>query len=81
MFLEDLVVEVVRQPVRQLRLVIRPPYGQLRVSVPLGTSEATIREVVLRQQAGTRRHQAALHQRPPVPVRRYETGETLYYQG
>ncbi|MGI4873893.1 MAG: M48 family metallopeptidase [Janthinobacterium lividum] len=77
----DLAVEVVRKPVRQLRLAIRPPQGQLRVTVPLGTSEATIREVVLRKQAWIRRHQAACQQRSPVPVLRYETGETHYYQG
>ncbi|QKG59257.1 M48 family metallopeptidase (plasmid) [Hymenobacter sp. BRD128] len=78
---DDLLVEVVRKPVRQLRLTIRPPQGQLCVTVPLGTREATIREVVRRKQAWIRQHQTAMQQRPPVPVLRYETGETHYYQG
>jgi predicted metal-dependent hydrolase len=81
LLLEDLLVEVVRKPVRQLRLAIRPPQGQLRVTVPLGTSEATIQEVVRRKQAWIRHHQTAIQQRPPVPELRYETGETHYYQG
>lgn len=81
LLIEDIAVEVVRKPVRQLRLTIRPPHGQLRVTVPLGTSETTIREVVLRKQTWIRRHQAALHQRPPGPMLRHETGETHYYQG
>jgi predicted metal-dependent hydrolase len=81
LLLDDFVVEIVRKPVRQLRLSIRPPQGQLRITVPLRTSEATIRAVVLGKQAWIRRHQAAMQQRPPVPVLRYETGETHYYQG
>lgn len=81
LLIEDLVVEVVRKPVRQLRLTVRPPQGQLRVTVPLRTSEATIRAVVLGKQAWIRRHQAAMQQRPCPPVLRYETGETHYYQG
>lgn len=74
-------MEVVRKPVRQLRLTIRPPHGQLRLTVPLHTTQATIQEVVLRKQAWIRRHQAAMQQRPPAPQLRYETGEAHYYQG
>ncbi|MGI4863106.1 MAG: M48 family metallopeptidase [Janthinobacterium lividum] len=81
LLVEDLSIEVVRKAVRQLRLVIRPPHGQLRVTVPLHTSEATIREVVLSKQAWIRRHQAAFQARPAVPSLRYETGEMHYYQG
>jgi len=74
-------VEVVRKAVRQLRLSIRPPLGSLRVTVPLRTTEATIREVVLSKQTWIRKHQAAFRQRPPAPVLCYEAGETHYYQG
>lgn len=81
LLVEDLAVEVVRKPVRQLRLAILPPHGQLRLTVPLRTSEATIREVVLAKQAWIRRHQAALRQWPVVPGLCYESGETHYYQG
>ncbi|MBO2033672.1 M48 family metallopeptidase [Siccationidurans ginsengisoli] len=81
LLVEDIVVEVVRKPVRQVRLSVRAPHGQLRVTVPLRTTEATIREVVLRKQAWIRHHQTAMLQRPPVPELRYETGETHYYQG
>lgn len=81
LLIEDIAAEVVRKPVRQLRLSIRPPLGQLRITVPPGTSEATIREVVLRKLAWIRRHQATIQQRPAPPALRYETGETHYYQG
>lgn len=81
LLIDDLPVEVVRKPVRQLRLSVRPPQGALRVTAPLRTSEATIREVVRQKQAWIRRHQAAFRQRPPAPVLRYEPGETHYFQG
>ena len=81
LLIDGLVVEVVRKPVRQLRLSVRPPLGQLRLTVPPRTSEATIREVVLRKQTWIRHHQAAMQQRPTAPLLHYETGETHYYQG
>lgn len=81
LLIEEFVVEVVRKRVRQLRLTIRPPQGHLRLTVPLGTREATIRELVRGKQDWIRRHQAAMQQRPPVPVLGYETGEMHYYQG
>ena len=79
--IDDIAVEVVRKSVRQMRLSILPPQGSLRVTVPLRTTEATVREVVLRKQAWIRKHQAAFQQRPPVPSVRYESGEMHYYQG
>jgi len=81
LLIDDLAVEVVRKPVRQLRLSVLAPLGQLRVTVPMRTPEATIREVVLRKQAWIRRHQAAFQQRAPRPALRYESGETHYHQG
>lgn len=82
LLIDDILAEVVRKPVRQLRLSIRPPQGSLRITVPLRTTEATIREVVLRKQSWIRKHQAAFRQRAPAPpALQYETGETHYYQG
>jgi len=78
---DDISVEVVRKAVRQLRLSIGPPQGSLRLTVPLRTTEATIREVVRSKQTWIRKHQAAFLQRPPVLPLRYESGETHYYQG
>ncbi|MBJ6142895.1 M48 family metallopeptidase [Hymenobacter sp. BT559] len=81
LFIEDIRAEVVRKSVRQLRLTILPPQGSLRITVPLRTTEATIREVVLRKQSWIRKHQAAFQQRTPAPALHYATGETHYYQG
>jgi predicted metal-dependent hydrolase len=79
--IDDISVEVVRKAVRQMRLSIRPPQGSLRVTVPLRTTEATIREVVLSKQTWIRKHQATFQQRPPALPLCYESGETHYYQG
>ena len=81
LLIDDILAEVVRKPVRQLRLSIRPPQGSLRITAPLRTTEATIREVVLRKQSWIRKHQAAFRQRIPAPALHYQTGETHYYQG
>jgi predicted metal-dependent hydrolase len=81
LLIDDILAEIVRKPVRQLRLSILPPQGSLRVTVPLRTTEATIREVVLSKQNWIRKHQAAFRQRVPAPTLQYESGETHYYQG
>ncbi|RZL07962.1 MAG: M48 family peptidase [Hymenobacter sp.] len=81
LLVDDIAVEVIRKPVRQLRLSIRPPQGNLRLTVPLRTTEATIREVVLSKQVWIRKHQATFQQRPTAPTLHYEPGETHYYQG
>lgn len=81
LLIDDIAVEIIRKPVRQMRLSIRPPQGSLRVTVPLRTTEATIREVILSKQQWIRKHQAVFQQRAPAPVLCYESGETHYYQG
>jgi predicted metal-dependent hydrolase len=81
LLIDDIPVEIIRKPVRQMRLSIRPPQGQLRVTVPMRTTQATIHEVVLRKQAWIRKHQAAFQQRTPPPTLDYASGETHYYQG
>ena len=81
LLIDDISMEIIRKPVRQMRLSIRPPQGLLRVTVPMRTTQATIREVVLRKQAWIRKHQAAFQQRTPPPELHYASGETHYYQG
>jgi predicted metal-dependent hydrolase len=81
LLIDDIAVEVVRKAVRRMRLSIRPPQGSLRLTVPLRTTEAAIREAVLSKQNWIRKHQAAFQQRPPMLPLRYESGETHYYQG
>jgi predicted metal-dependent hydrolase len=81
LLIDDISVEIIRKPVRQMRLSIRPPQGLLRVTVPMRTTQATIREVVLRKQAWIRKHQAAFQQRTPPPELHFAPGETHYYQG
>jgi predicted metal-dependent hydrolase len=81
LLVEDVVVEVVRKPVRGWRLTVRPPHGTVRLTVPLGTREASWRAAILGKLAWIRRHQATLRQRPVVPALRYKAGETHYYLG
>jgi predicted metal-dependent hydrolase len=81
LLVDDIPVEIIRKPVRNLRLTIGQPTGSLRVTVPMRTTIATIREAVLSKQAWIRKHQAAFQQRPPEPELQYETGELHYYQG
>ncbi|MGI4832306.1 MAG: M48 family metallopeptidase [Janthinobacterium lividum] len=81
LLVEDVLVEVVRKSVRGWRLTVRPPHGTVRLTVPLGTREASWQEAVRGKLPWIRRHQLALQQRPAAPALRYEAGETHYYLG
>jgi len=78
---EGLCIEVVRKPVRYLRLSVRRADGHLRVAAPWHTPEATIRELVAQKLPWIQKHQVAFLTQAPTPSLQYVTGEMHYYQG
>jgi predicted metal-dependent hydrolase len=81
LLVEDLPLELVRKPVRRLRLRVCAPHGQVRVTAPVRTPVATIQAFVQQHHAWIQQQQARLRQLPLPPTLSYETGETHYYQG
>ncbi|GAB3222890.1 SprT family zinc-dependent metalloprotease [Hymenobacter seoulensis] len=77
----DLAVEVVRKPIRTMRVTIYPPAGRIRVAVPLRLPEETIHQFVLSRRDWIQKHQARFAALPQPTPRTYSTGETHYYQG
>lgn len=66
---EGIVVQLVRKPVRGLRISIHPPEGRVRVSAPLRLDEAFIRKTIAGRADWIRRKQAVVARReaePPV---------------
>ena len=64
---DGLAVQLVRKPIRTLRLLIRSPDGPVRVSAPFGAGEEAVRRFVSDHREWIRRHQARLASRPPPP--------------
>ncbi|QDA62381.1 M48 family metallopeptidase [Hymenobacter jejuensis] len=79
--LAEVEVDLIRKPVRRLRLTVYAPDGRVRVTAPLRMPVALIAEFVTARQTWIRKHQArfaALER--PAPLA-YASGETHFYQG
>jgi predicted metal-dependent hydrolase len=79
--IDDLQVEVVRKNIRTLRLSVHMPDGRVRVSVPLRTTEAAIRELVTARRAWIQKHQTNFAAREQPRQLAYVSGERHAYQG
>lgn len=74
---DDLIVEVVRKPIKNLRLTVHRSTGKVRLSVPLRISMTDIRQFLTERRDWIRHHQTTQR---PAPLH-YVTGETHYFQG
>jgi predicted metal-dependent hydrolase len=81
LLIDDLPVEVVRKNIRTLRLSVHMPDGRVRVSVPLRTPDATVRELVVARRAWIAKHQARFAARELPVALAYVSGELHAYQG
>lgn len=79
--LDTLQIELIRKPVKRLRLTVYAPDGRVRVTAPLRMPEATIRAFVSARQAWIQKHQTRFAaQEQPVALT-YASGEVHFYQG
>ncbi|MBF8269094.1 MAG: protein of unknown function DUF45 [Gammaproteobacteria bacterium] len=74
-------IEIVRKPIRHLRLGVFPPTGRVRVSAPLHVNDAAVRSMVVSRLNWIRRHQARFVGQPQPLACEMVTGEAHYYQG
>ncbi len=74
-------MQVLRKPIRTLRLVVSSPDGPVRVSAPSRVSEDVIRRFVADKQRWIRQQQARLAARPPVRPVAMVSGERHPFLG
>ncbi|NOT27850.1 MAG: M48 family metallopeptidase [Acidobacteria bacterium] len=72
---DDVAFEIVRKRVKYLRLTVRPPLGEVRISAPMRTSARRIHEFVTSQLEWIRRQQQRIRTRKPPFVLTYTDGE------
>jgi predicted metal-dependent hydrolase len=78
---DDVTFEVVRKKIRYLRLTVRAPLGDVRVSAPLRTSPRRIHEFVTSQADWIRRQRQRIRARTPPVVHTYVDGEVHHVRG
>ena len=78
---DDLTVTVVRKRVKNIRLGVYPPHGQVRIAAPLSVTDETIRLFVIDKLKWIKKHQARLRTQSRESARGMINGESHYFLG
>ena len=81
MKIHNLELQLQRKAVKHMRLVVYPPDGRVRLSVPMGMSDTQVYSFVLSRLPWIKKQQAYFRARPRPPVLQMVTGELLYVWG
>lgn len=74
-------VSVVKKPIKNMHLYVKPPEGRVEVSAPIGLSDESI-ELFIRTKIGwIRRQQEKFEKQPRQTEREYVSGEAFYVWG
>ncbi len=74
-------VEIVRKDIKNLHIGVYPPYGRVRVAVPLLLDDEAVRLAAVSRLGWIRRQQEAFEQQDRQSEREMVTGESHYFQG
>lgn len=74
-------VQVNRKAIKNIHLSVLPPNGRVRLSVPMGSSEQTIRLAVITKLAWIKKQQADFTAQPRQSSREMVSGESHYLWG
>jgi hypothetical protein len=77
----DLIVSVIRKPIKHLHIRVLLPDGRVRVSAPLILSDRQIEQTVLQRWDWIQNVRARLAAHQAMTVKRYESGEQHAYLG
>ncbi len=78
---QQLTVDVVRKPIKNLHLGVYPPEGRVRVAAPLAVSDDAVRRAVIGKLGWIKRQQANFRAQPRQGKREMIDGESHYFQG
>lgn len=78
---EGIEVIVTKKKIKNINLSVHPPNGQVRVSAPLGTSNETIKALVLSKHSWIKKHQEKFKNRKKVLEKTYVSGEGHMFFG
>jgi predicted metal-dependent hydrolase len=76
-----LVVDVVRKNIKNLHLAVYPPFGRIRIAVPLRVNDEAVRLFTISRLAWIKRQQAKFQEQERQSAREIISGESHYYQG
>lgn len=78
---DGLDIQIVRKDIKNLHFVVKPPDGEVRISVPYFIDDHQLRSAVLSRLTWIHKQKKAIESLPHPPLLRYLNGETHYYFG
>lgn len=79
--ISGITIEVQKKNIKNLHLVVAPPDGKVRVSVPMHLSDDSIKMFVRTKLSWIKKQQEKFEKQPRQSEREYVSGETLYVLG
>ncbi len=79
--IQDLQVQLTRKTIKNLRIMVYPPDGQVRVSAPWSMTDSAIHAAVLARLAWIKNHQRQFQNQMTPAVLEYRSGENHRYLG
>ncbi len=70
-----------RRNIKNLRIGIYAPHGEVRVAAPLRMDELTVRNFIVARFGWIVRHRSQIERREPARGRQFSSGEIHYFQG
>jgi predicted metal-dependent hydrolase len=70
-----------RRNIKNLRIGIYAPHGEVRVAAPLRMDEGTVRNFIVARFGWIVRHRTQIERREPARGRQFSSGEIHYFQG
>lgn len=77
----NLQIETVRKDIKNIHLGVYPPYGRVRISVPLKTSDETMRLFIISKIPWIKKQKDRFSKQERQTRREYVTGESHYFFG
>ncbi|WP_414041069.1 M48 family metallopeptidase [Acidithiobacillus sp. M4-SHS-6] len=77
----DLHVQLTRKTIKNLRIMVYPPDGQVRVSAPWSMSDSAVHAAILARLSWIKNHQHQFQNQKASPVLQYRSGEIHTYLG
>ena len=79
--INDLIIDVVRKPIKNIHLSVYPPTGRARIAAPLSVNDETLKLFAISKLAWIKRSQRKFETQERQSPRAFEEKEGHYFEG
>ena len=79
--IEEIVIDVTRKNIKNIRLSVKPPDGRVYISTPFHIENEVVEQFAISNLAWIKKHQARFQAKEPFPKKEFFSGKSHYFQG